>query len=66
MALMLGMFHYISDLRVVHVRCEYHARRKSAPRVRQYDPGERLRARLVASRLQGSVKAAEPQIPLHG
>jgi murein L,D-transpeptidase YcbB/YkuD len=60
-ALTSAMLHYLADLRVGRVRSEYHTRLLD-PRLRQYDPVERLRAGLAAGKLQAAVQAAEPQI----
>jgi murein L,D-transpeptidase YcbB/YkuD len=60
-ALTAAMLHYLADMRVGRVRSEYHSRLPD-PRLRQYDPVERLRAGLAAGRLQAAVQAAEPQI----
>jgi murein L,D-transpeptidase YcbB/YkuD len=54
------MLRYLADLRVGRVRSEYHTRLQD-PRLRQYDPVERLRAGLAGGRLQAAVQAAEPQ-----
>jgi murein L,D-transpeptidase YcbB/YkuD len=64
-ALTSAMLHYLADLRVGRVRSEYHTRLPD-PRLKQYDPVERLRAGLAAGRLQAAVKAAEPQIRQYG
>jgi murein L,D-transpeptidase YcbB/YkuD len=64
-ALTASMLHYLADLRVGRVRSEYHTRLPD-PRLRRYDPVERLRAGLAGGRLQAAVQAAEPQIPLYG
>jgi murein L,D-transpeptidase YcbB/YkuD len=58
-ALTAAMLHYLADLRVGRVRSEYHTR-KLDPRLRQYDPVERLRAGLAGGKLQAAVRAAEP------
>lgn len=55
MALTSAMLHDLADLRVGRVRSKYHTHLPD-PRLRQYDPVERLRARLAA----GKLKAAEP------
>jgi len=60
-ALTSAMLHYLADLRVGRVRSEYHTRLPD-PRLKQYDPVERLRAGLAAGRLQAAVQAAEPKI----
>jgi hypothetical protein len=59
-ALTSAMLHYLADLRVGRVRSEYHTRLPD-PRLKQYDPVERLRAGLAAGKLQAAVQAAEPQ-----
>ncbi|MFC5550932.1 L,D-transpeptidase family protein [Massilia aerilata] len=64
-ALTSAMLHYLADLRVGRVRSEYHTRLPD-PRLKQYDPVERLRGGLAAGRLQAAVKAAEPQIRQYG
>jgi murein L,D-transpeptidase YcbB/YkuD len=56
-----AMLHYLADLRVGRVRSEYHTRLPD-PRLKAYDPVERLRAGLAAGRLQAAVQAAEPPI----
>jgi murein L,D-transpeptidase YcbB/YkuD len=60
-ALTSAMLHYLADLRVGRVRSEYHTRLPD-PRLRLYDPVERLRTGLAAGKLQAAVQAAEPQI----
>jgi murein L,D-transpeptidase YcbB/YkuD len=64
-ALTSAMLHYLADLRVGRVRSEYHTRLPD-PRLKQYDPVERLRAGLAGGKLQAAVKAAEPQIRQYG
>jgi murein L,D-transpeptidase YcbB/YkuD len=64
-ALTSAMLHYLGDLRVGRVRSEYHTRLPD-PRLRAYDPVERLRAGLAAGKLQAAVQAAEPPIRLYG
>jgi murein L,D-transpeptidase YcbB/YkuD len=64
-ALTTAMLHYLADLRVGRVRSEYHTRLPD-PRLKQYDPVERLRTGLAAGKLQGAVRAAEPPIRLYG
>jgi murein L,D-transpeptidase YcbB/YkuD len=64
-ALTAAMLHYLADLRVGRVRSEYHTRLPD-PRLRQYDPVERLRAGLAAGKLQAAVQAAEPQLGQYG
>jgi murein L,D-transpeptidase YcbB/YkuD len=64
-ALTSAMLHYLGDLRVGRVRSEYHTRLLD-PRLRTYDPVERLRAGLAAGKLQDAVRAAEPPIRLYG
>jgi murein L,D-transpeptidase YcbB/YkuD len=64
-ALTAAMLHYLADLRVGRVRSEYHTR-KLDPRLRQYDPVERLRAGLAGGRLQAAVRAAEPGLQQYG
>jgi murein L,D-transpeptidase YcbB/YkuD len=64
-ALTSAMLRYLADLRVGRVRSEYHTRLLD-PRLRQYDPVERLRAGLAAGKLQAAVQAAEPQIRQYG
>ncbi|QOL49225.1 L,D-transpeptidase family protein [Massilia litorea] len=64
-ALTSAMLHYLADLRVGRVRSEYHSRAPD-PRLRQYDPVERLRTGLAAGKLQAAVQAAEPQIWQYG
>jgi murein L,D-transpeptidase YcbB/YkuD len=61
-ALTAAMLHYLADLRVGRVRSEYHTQLPD-PRLKQYDPVERLRAGLAAGRLQAAVSAAEPPNP---
>jgi murein L,D-transpeptidase YcbB/YkuD len=60
-ALTSAMLHYLADLRVGRVRSVYHTRLPD-PRLKAYDPVERLRAGLAAGRLQATVQAAEPPI----
>ncbi len=60
-ALTSAMLHYLADLRVGRVRSEYHTRLPD-PRLKQYDPVERLRGGLAAGKLQAAVQAAEPQL----
>jgi murein L,D-transpeptidase YcbB/YkuD len=64
-ALTSAMLHYLADLRVGRVRSEYHTRLPD-PRLRQYDPVERLRGGLAGGRLRAAVQAAEPQIRQYG
>jgi murein L,D-transpeptidase YcbB/YkuD len=64
-ALTSAMLHYLADLRVGRVRSEYHTHLPD-PRLRQYDPVERLRTGLATGKLQAAVQAAEPQIRLYG
>jgi murein L,D-transpeptidase YcbB/YkuD len=64
-ALSAAMLHYLADLRVGRVRSEYHTRPLD-PRLKQYDPVERLRAGLAAGKLRAAVQAAEPQIQQYG
>jgi murein L,D-transpeptidase YcbB/YkuD len=64
-ALTSAMLHYLADLRVGRVRSEYHTR-LTDPRLKQYDPVERLRTGLAAGKLQAAVQAAEPPIRLYG
>jgi murein L,D-transpeptidase YcbB/YkuD len=60
-----AMLHYLADLRIGRVRSEYHTRLPD-PRLKAYDPVERLRTGLAAGRLQAAVQAAEPPIRLYG
>jgi murein L,D-transpeptidase YcbB/YkuD len=64
-ALTAAMLRYLADLRVGRVRSEYHTR-PSDPRLKQYDPVERLRAGLAAGKLRAAVQAAEPQFEQYG
>jgi murein L,D-transpeptidase YcbB/YkuD len=64
-ALTSAMLHYLADLRIGRVRSEYHTRLPD-PRLKAYDPVERLRTGLAAGRLQAAVQAAEPAIRLYG
>jgi len=64
-ALTAAMLHYLADLRVGRVRSEYHTR-QSDPRLKAYDPVERLRTGLAAGKLQAAVQAAEPQLRQYG
>jgi murein L,D-transpeptidase YcbB/YkuD len=64
-ALTAAMLHYLADLRVGRVRSEYHTR-KLDPRLKQYDPVERLRAGLAGGKLQAAVRAAEPGLQQYG
>jgi murein L,D-transpeptidase YcbB/YkuD len=60
-ALTTAMLRYLADLRVGRVRSEYHTRAFD-PRLKQYDPVERLRAGLAGGKLQAAVQAAEPRL----
>ncbi|MBD8531012.1 MULTISPECIES: murein L,D-transpeptidase [unclassified Massilia] len=64
-ALTAAMLRYLADLRVGRVRSEYHTRLPD-PRLKQYDPVERLRAGLAAGKLQAAVQAAQPTIWQYG
>jgi murein L,D-transpeptidase YcbB/YkuD len=64
-ALTSAMLHYLADLRVGRVRSEFHTRLPD-PRLKQYDPVERLRTGLAAGKLQAAVRAAEPPIAQYG
>jgi murein L,D-transpeptidase YcbB/YkuD len=64
-ALTAAMLHYLADLRVGRVRSEYHTR-KFDPRLKQYDPVERLRTGLAGGKLQAAVRAAEPGLQQYG
>lgn len=63
-ALTSAMLHYLADLRVGRVRSEYHTTLPD-PRLRVYDPVERLRAALKANRLAAAIEEAEPATPLY-
>lgn len=60
-ALTAAMLRYLADLRVGRVRSEYHTR-AADPRLKRYDPVERLRAGLAGGKLQAAVQAAEPRL----
>jgi len=60
-ALTAAMLRYLADLRVGRVRSEYHTRAFD-PRLKQYDPVERLRAGLAGGKLRAAVQAAEPRL----
>ena len=64
-ALTSAMLRYLADLRVGRVRSEYHTRLPD-PRLKQYDPVERLRGGLAAGKLQAAVQAAQPTIWQYG
>jgi murein L,D-transpeptidase YcbB/YkuD len=64
-ALTSAMLRYLANLRIGRVRSEYHTHLPD-PRLRQFDPVERLRAGLAAGRLQAAVQAAEPKIRQYG
>jgi murein L,D-transpeptidase YcbB/YkuD len=64
-ALTSAMLHYLADLRVGRVRSEYHTHLPD-PRLKQYDPVERLRTGLAGGKLQAAVQAAEPTIRQYG
>jgi murein L,D-transpeptidase YcbB/YkuD len=58
------MLHYLADLRVGHVRSEYHTTLPD-PRLNRFDPVEQLRAALQGERLAAAVDAAAPRIDLY-
>ncbi|WP_051971774.1 murein L,D-transpeptidase [Massilia sp. 9096] len=60
-ALTAAMLRYLADLRVGRVRSEYHTRAFD-PRLKQYDPVERLRSGLAGGKLRAAVQAAEPRL----
>lgn len=63
-ALTGAMLRYLADLHLGRVPSDYHSGLPD-PRVRQYDPVERLRAALAAGDVAGAVKAAQPDFPLY-
>jgi murein L,D-transpeptidase YcbB/YkuD len=63
-ALTSAMLHYLADLRVGRVRSEYHTTLPD-PRLKAFDPVERLRQALQEKRLAAAIEEAEPAMPLY-
>lgn len=63
-ALTSAMLHYLADLRVGRVRSEYHTALPD-PRLKAFDPVERLRKALQEKRLAAAIEDAEPAMPLY-